>query len=207
MRRLLGGQAGSLLISVPSGHNLRPNINRRFRMIGQPVPVATFHTRRRNDALEGPNPFEWHDVQSADLFAGRTVVVLALPGAFTPACSETHLPGYEAAYDDLRAEGVDEVVCVSVNDAFVMFQWATSLGVEKVRMMPDGNGDFTRLMGMLVDRGAQGLGLRSWRYSMLVEDGKITALFEEPGKRDNPPGVPVDRSSAAVMLAHLRARG
>lgn len=176
-------------------------------MIGLPAPAATFHTRRRNAALGGTNPFEWHDVTSAELFSGRNVVVVALPGAFTPACSETHLPGYEAAYDDLRAAGVDEVVCVSVNDAFVMYQWAKSLGVEKVRMMPDGNGDFTRLMGMLVDRSAQGLGLRSWRYSMLVEDGTITALFEEPGKGDNPPGVPVNRSAAAVMLDHLRARG
>ena len=168
------------------------------------VPDVTFHTRVRNPALEGPNPFEWKDLTSDDIFKGRRVVLFALPGAFTPACSESHLPGYEAAYDEFRALGVDDVVCLSVNDAFIMFQWAKAQNIEKVRMLPDGNGDFSRLMGMLVDRSAQGMGLRSWRYSMLVEDCQIKAVFAEPGLRDNPTGVPVQNSGAATMLAHLR---
>lgn len=176
-------------------------------MIPQSVPQATFHTRVRNDALGGPNPFEWKAVTSADLFTGRRVVVFALPGAFTPACSESHLPGYENAIDDFRALGVDEVICLSVNDAFVMFQWAKAQNITRVRMLPDGNGEFTRKMGMLVDRSAQGMGMRSWRYSMLVEDGQITAFFPEPGFADNPPGVPVQVSDAGTMLAHLRGRG
>lgn len=174
-------------------------------MTPQTVPQATFHTRVRNDALGGPNPYEWRAVTSDDLFAGRRVVLFALPGAFTPACSDSHLPGYEAAMDDFAALGVDEVICLSVNDAFVMFQWAKSQGITRLRMLPDGNGEFTRKMGMLVDRSATGMGMRSWRYSMLVEDRQITALFAEPGFGDNPPGVPVQVSDAATMLAHLRA--
>ncbi|MCF8486415.1 MAG: peroxiredoxin [Rhodobacteraceae bacterium] len=172
-------------------------------MTPQSVPEATFHTRVRNEALGGPNPYEWKDVTATELFKGRRVVLFALPGAFTPACSDSHLPGYEAAMDQFRALGVDEVICLAVNDAFVMFQWAQSKAITQVRMLPDGNGEFTRKMGMLVDRSAQGMGMRSWRYSMLVEDGQITALFSEPGIRDNPPGVPVQVSDAGTMLAHL----
>lgn len=170
------------------------------------VPDATFHTRVRNPDLAGPNPFEWRDVTTEQIFAGRSVVLFAVPGAFTPACSESHLPGFEAAYDSFVAQGIDEVICLSVNDAFIMYQWSKALAITKVRMLPDGNGTFTRLMGMLVDRSAQGMGLRSWRYAMLVEDRQITALFAEDGMRDNPPGVPVLRSDAATMLAHLQGR-
>ncbi|WP_167647130.1 peroxiredoxin [Mameliella alba] len=172
-------------------------------MTPQRVPETVFHTRQRNEALGGDNPYEWKDVTSAELFDRQRVVLFALPGAFTPACSETHLPGYERHYDAFRARGIDRVICLSVNDAFVMHQWARAQGIEKVMMLPDGNGDFTRLMGMLVDRSAQGMGLRSWRYAMLVEDGEITALFAEPGVKDNPPGVPVKVSGAETMLAHL----
>lgn len=170
------------------------------------VPEAVFHTRVRNDALDGPNPYEWKDVTSDELFGGRSVVLFAVPGAFTPACSESHLPGYERLHDDLTAQGVDEVVCLSVNDAFVMFQWAKERGVEKITMLPDGNGEFTRKMGMLVERTAQGLGMRSWRYAMHVEDGAIKKLFVEPGFKDNPPGVPLEETSAEAMLDYLKAR-
>ena len=172
----------------------------------QLVPEVTFHTRVRNPALPGDNPFEWKTVTTKDVFAGKRVVLFALPGAFTPACSETHLPGYERLHDDFMALGIDGVICLAVNDAFVLYQWARARGIEKVGLLPDGNGDFTRLMGMLVDRSAQGMGLRSWRYSMLVEDGVIAKIFSEPGLRDNPPGVPVTLSNAETMLEHLRAR-
>jgi thioredoxin-dependent peroxiredoxin len=173
-------------------------------MTPQTVPETVFHTRVRNPALGGDNPYEWQAVSGGDVFAGRRVVLFALPGAFTPACSETHLPGYERHHDDFLALGIDEVACVAVNDAFVMGQWARGLGIGKVRMLPDGNADFTRRMGMLVDRSAQGMGMRSWRYSMLVEDRAIVTLFAEPGIRDNPPGVPVQVSDAGTMLAFLR---
>lgn len=168
------------------------------------VPDAVFHTRVRNDALGGSNPFEWKTMTSDDIFANRRVVLFALPGAFTPACSEAHLPGYEELHDALIAEGVDKVVCLSVNDAFVMYQWALSRDIRKVFMLPDGNGEFTRKMGMLVERTAQGMGMRSWRYSMLVEDRTIVKLFSEPGFSDNPPGVPLQVSGAETMLRYLR---
>ncbi len=174
-------------------------------MTPQFVPDAVFHTRVRNEALGGPNPFEWRDVTTAEIFASRNVVLIAVPGAFTPACSETHLPGYERAFDAFRALGVDEVACVSVNDAFVMQQWALWRGIERVRMLPDGNGEFTRKMGMLVERRNQGMGLRSWRYSAHVVDREIRRMFVEPGFRDEPPGVPVQVSGAEAMLEYLKA--
>jgi len=170
----------------------------------QLVPSVTFHIRVRNDALPGPNPFEWKDVTTTDVFACKRIVLFGVPGAFTPACSETHLPGFEEHYDEFKSLGIDQVICLSVNDAFVMFQWAKTLNVEKVFMLPDGNGDFTRLMGLLVQRTAQGMGLRSWRYSMYVEDGNIQKLFVEPGLRDHPTGVGVSVSDAKTMLTYLK---
>ncbi len=170
----------------------------------QTVPDSIFHTRIRNDAQEGPNPYEWKQLTTDDVFKDKKVVLFALPGAFTPACSESHLPGYEQNYDELIAAGVDKVICLSVNDAFVMFQWAKVQNISKVFMLPDGNGDFTRKMGMLVTRTANGMGLRSWRYSMFVDDRNIKKVFVEPGFKDEPPGVPVQQSDAKTMLAWLR---
>lgn len=169
------------------------------------VPDVTFKTRVRNEALGGPNPYEWRDVPSKNLFAGRNVVLFALPGAFTPTCSSTHLPRYEELYDEFRDLGVDEVVCLSVNDAFVMFQWAKAQGIEKVRLLPDGNAEFTRKVGMLVDKSNLGFGMRSWRYAMYVEDGEIVKSFVEPGYADNCPTDPFEVSDADTMLAWLRA--
>lgn len=148
----------------------------------------------------------WQGVHSDDIFKGRNVVLFGLPGAFTPACSESHLPGFEERHDEICNQGVDEVICVSVNDAFVMFHWAKALGIEKVQMLPDGNGDLTNNIGMLVSRSEQGLGRHSWRYSMLVCDGVIQKLLAEPGQRDNPPGVPVTISGAETMLEYLQGR-
>lgn len=175
-------------------------------MIANSVPQATFHTRIRNDALEGPNPYEWKVVTSQDLFSEQNVVLFGVPGAFTPACSESHLPGYETQYEAFAALGIDKILCLSVNDAFVMHQWARSQNIKKVTMLPDGNGEFSRKMGMLVERTAQGMGMRSWRYSMYVVDGTIEQLFVEPGFQDNPAGVPVTISDAGTMLDFLRSR-
>ena len=167
------------------------------------IPQVTFKTRVRDESVDGENPFRWQDVTSEDLFSHKKIVLFALPGAFTPTCSSTHLPGYEAQYDAFIKQGVDEVYCLSVNDAFSMFKWGKELSISHVKMLPDGNGDFSRLMGMLVKKDNLGFGLRSWRYSMLVEDGKITALFSEPGKMDNCPDDPFSCSDAQTMLAHL----
>jgi peroxiredoxin len=174
-------------------------------MIPQTVPDATFHTRVRVPEHAGDNPFEWKALTTRDIFEGKRIVLFAVPGAFTPACSESHLPGFERRHDDLSSTGIDQVICLSVNDAFVMYQWARALKIEKVFMLPDGNGEFTRKMGMLVDRSGQGMGMRSWRYSMLVEDGTILKLHAEPGFCDHPPGVPVTVSDADTMLGSIKA--
>ena len=168
------------------------------------VPNIVFKTRVRDESIGGDNPFRWQDVSTDDIFKGKSIVVLALPGAFTPTCSSTHLPGFEAKYDELKAKGVDEVYCVSVNDAFTMFQWSKNLQVEKVKMLPDGNGDFSRLMGMLVKKENLGFGDRSWRYSMHVVDGEIKKMFAEPGLMDNCPDDPFTCSDIDTMLDYLK---
>lgn len=170
------------------------------------APTVTFKTRVRNDALGGPNPFEWKDLSTDDIFKGKRVVVFSLPGAFTPTCSTSHLPRYEELYDEFKALGVDAVVCVSVNDAFVMYQWGKSQGAENVFLLPDGNGEFTRKMGMLVDKSNLGFGMRSWRYSMVVNDGEIEKLFVEPGYEDNCPTDPFEVSDADTMLEYLKSQ-
>lgn len=171
---------------------------------GGNVPQVTFKTRVRDESVAGENPFRWQDVTTDDVFKGKNIVVFALPGAFTPTCSSTHAPGYESKYDEMKALGVDEVICLSVNDAFVMYQWKKNLGLEKVFMLPDGNGDFSREMGMLVKKNNLGFGDRSWRYSMHVVDGVIKKMFVEPGFEDNCPTDPFEVSDADTMLAYLK---
>ena len=170
------------------------------------VPEVIFKTRVRDENVDDPNPFRWQDLGSSEIFAGKTVIVFALPGAFTPTCSSTHVPGFEQHYDALCELGVDEIYCLSVNDAFSMFQWGKQLGVEKVKMLPDGNTEFTSKMGMLVRKENLGFGLRSWRYSMLVEDGNISKLFSEEGQQDNYESDPFEVSDANTMLSYLRDR-
>lgn len=168
------------------------------------VPDVTFMTRVRDESVDGPNPFRWEPVTTADLFAGKKVVVFSLPGAFTPTCSSNHLPRYEELYSEFEEQGVDAIICISVNDAFVMFQWGKQVGSDKVFLLPDGNGEFTRKMGMLVDKSNVGFGMRSWRYSMLVDDCKIEKVFAEQDFGDNCPLDPFEVSDADTMLAHLK---
>ncbi len=168
------------------------------------VPNVTFKTRVRNDAIEGPNPFEWKDLSSDEIFKGKRVVLFALPGAFTPTCSTSHLPRYEELYDQFTAEGIDQIVCLSVNDAFVMYQWGESQKTKNVFLLPDGTGEFSRKMGMLVDKSNLGFGMRSWRYAMLVEDGEIVTMFSEEGFSDNCPTDPFEVSDADTMLGYLK---
>ena len=170
------------------------------------VPQIVFKTRVRDESVEGPNPFRWQDVTSDEIFKGKKVVVFALPGAFTPTCSSTHLPRYDELYDQFKAAGVDEVYCLSVNDAFVMYQWGQHLGVKNVKLLPDGSGTFTRQMGMLVHKDNLGFGLRSWRYSAFIEDGEVSKMFVEPGFDDNCPTDPFEVSDADTMLAYLRGQ-
>lgn len=171
---------------------------------GEVVPNITFKTRVRDESVEGENPYRWQDVTSDEIFKGRRVVVFGLPGAFTPTCSSTHLPGFEKKYEEVKAYGIDEIYCLSVNDAFVMFQWAKHQGIKNVKMLPDGSCVFTKAMGFLVDKDNFGFGDRSWRYSMVVNDGIIEKLFVEPGMADNCPNDPFEVSDVDTMLAYLK---
>ena len=157
---------------------------------GQSVPQVTFHTRHDH---------EWVDVTSDDIFKGKTVVVFSLPGAFTPTCSSTHVPRYNQLAPTFKKHGVDEIVCVSVNDTFVMNEWQREQHADNLRFLPDGNGEFSAGMDMLVDKEALGFGKRSWRYSMLVKDGVVEKMFIEPDL----PGDPFEVSDADTMLAHV----
>jgi thioredoxin-dependent peroxiredoxin len=177
-------------------------------MFNRLVPAVTFKTRVLDAGIEGPNPFRWQDVTSDDVFAGKRIVVFALPGAFTPTCTSEQCPAYESSYDAIRATGVDEVYCLSVNDAFVMFQWGKMLGLEKVKLLPDGAGHFTRRMGMLINKDHLGFGDRSWRYAMVVEDGRVVAWFEEPGINDDGSDAdPYSESAPDKVLGWLAEQG
>jgi len=157
---------------------------------GQNIPSVTFHTRQDND---------WLDVTTDELFNGKTVVVFALPGAFTPTCSSAHVPRYNQLLPAFKANGVDDVICISVNDAFVMNQWQEDQGAMDITFIPDGNGEFSQGMGMLVDKSDLGFGKRSWRYSMLVKDGVVEKMFIEADVE----GDPFDVSDADTMLHYI----
>lgn len=149
------------------------------------IPDVTFKMRVRDESIGGDNPYKWEDLNTKDMFLGKKVVVFSLPGAFTPTCSNEQCPAYEEMYDEFKAKGIDEVYCISVNDAFVMNKWFEHLEMKKVKPIPDGNGDFTGMMDMMVMKREHGFGPRSWRYAMIVDDGQITDMFEEAGKEDN----------------------
>jgi peroxiredoxin len=173
-------------------------------LIDMTVPNVTFKTRVRDESIGGDNPFKWYDLTTEELFKGKKVAFFSLPGAFTPTCSSTHAPGYDAKAEEFKSLGIDTIVCASVNDAFVMYQWAKHLGLKNIFMLPDGSGEFTRKMGMLVMKDNVGFGARSWRYSMVVDDGVIKKMFIEPGFSDNCPTDPFEVSDADTMLAYLK---
>ena len=157
---------------------------------GQKVPQVTFHTQQNN---------QWVDITSDELFAGKKVILFALPGAFTPTCSTTHLPRFNELAPVFTKEGIDSIICLSVNDTFVMNAWQGDQDADNITFIPDGNGDFSRGMEMLVDKAELGFGGRSWRYSMLVIDGVIEKQFIEPDL----PGDPFKVSDADTMLNHI----
>lgn len=159
---------------------------------GQRVPNVTFRVREGN---------EWRDVTTDQLFKDKTVVVFSLPGAFTPTCSSTHLPRFNELAPAFRANGVDDILCLSVNDTFVMNEWAKEQECENITLVPDGNADFTDGMGMLVDKQQLGFGKRSWRYSMLVKNGVVEKMFIEPEVE----GDPFEVSDADTMLDYINA--
>ncbi|GGE38044.1 peroxiredoxin [Actibacterium pelagium] len=170
---------------------------------GTKLPNVVFHTRVRDESIEGSNPFRWQDMSTEDYFKGKRVVLFSLPGAFTPTCSTYQLPGFENGFADFAAQGIDEIFCMSVNDSFVMNKWATDQKLENVKVIPDGSGEFTRRMGMLVRKDNLGFGLRSWRYAAIVNDGVIEAWFEEPGLSDNHGEDPYGVSSPETVMNWL----
>ncbi len=172
-------------------------------MIGRKVPSVTFHTRVRDESIGGDNPFRWQDKTSDDYFAGKRVVLFSLPGAFTPTCSTFQLPDFEKLAGDFAAKGIDEIYCISVNDTFVMNAWARGQDLKNVKVIPDGSGEFTRKMGMLVAKDNLGFGMRSWRYAAIVNDGVIEGWFEEEGFMDNAEDDPYGNSSPQNLLKNL----
>ncbi len=157
---------------------------------GKKLPDVTFKTREDHD---------WVEKTTTDIFGGKTVVVFSLPGAFTPTCSSSHVPRYNQLAPKFAELGVDEIICVSVNDAFVMNEWKLAQNADRITFLPDGNGDLTDGVGLLVGKEDLGFGKRSWRYSMLVKDGVVEKMFIEPQE----PGDPFQVSDADTMLKYL----
>jgi len=175
--------------------------------VGTTVPAVTFKTRVRDESIGGPNPFRWQDMTTDDYFKDKKVVVFSLPGAFTPTCSTYQLPGFENNAEDFYNKGIDAIYCISVNDSFVMNRWAATIraeGLQQVKVIPDGNGEFTEKMGMIVCKTHLGFGMRSWRYAMVVDNGVITHWFEEPGiNQDGSDSDPYGETSPENILSKL----
>jgi len=171
--------------------------------VGVKVPNVVFKTRVRDEAVGGPNPFRWQDMTSDDYFKGKRVILFSLPGAFTPTCSTYQLPGFEENFAKFQENGIDSIYCMSVNDSFVMNKWAEAQDVKNVNVIPDGSGEFTRKVGMLVRKDNLGFGLRSWRYAAIINDGVVEAWFEEPGLEDNHGEDPYGESSPENLLQFL----
>lgn len=167
------------------------------------IPNIIFKIRVRDESVGGPNPYRWSETSTADLFNSKRVVVFSLPGAFTPTCSTYQLPGFEQAYDQIRNLGVDEVYVISVNDAFVMNNWARQQEIKNIKTIPDGNGEFTRRMGMLIDKSNLGFGMRSWRYAAIINDGVVEKWFEEAGCMDNCEDDPYEVTTPENIVKYL----
>lgn len=180
------------------------NIKRIYLQEGQSAPKVKLQCRKRDSTVKGPNKFCWNEVNTKELYQDRRIIIFALPGAFTPTCSTTHLPGFEKNYDKIRRLGIDEIYCLSVNDAFVMFNWCKKLKVKKVQVLPDGNGLFTKKMGLLVHKNNLGFGKRSWRYAMIINNGIIEKMFIEKGLENNCVDDPFEISDANTMIKYLK---
>lgn len=167
------------------------------------IPDVVVHLRERDESIGGQNPYKWVRKTTGELFGGKKVIIFGLPGAFTPTCTNEQLPSFERMYEDFVAQGIDEVWCTSVNDAFVMNKWAKDLGIEKVKMLPDGSGEFAKGLGMLVDKSNLGFGKRSWRYAVVVDNCVIENWYDEDGYGDNCPDDPYDTSNPENVLKEL----
>ena len=186
--------------------NLSEHTQHSPSAVGTTVPMVTFKTRVRDDSIGGPNPYRWEDVTTQDYFGNKRVILFSLPGAFTPTCSTYQLPGFEDNFAEFQRLGIDAIYCMSVNDAFVMNAWARAQNIHNVQVIPDGNGEFTSALGMLVRKRNLGFGSRSWRYAAIVNNGEIEAWFEEPGRQDDCGTDPYSESSPENLLQYLRSQ-
>ena len=168
------------------------------------IANVIFRMRVRDDTITEGNPFRWENVTTADLVAGKRVIIFSLPGAFTPTCSIHQLPDFERMYDEFKAEGIDEIFCLSVNDAFVMNAWAKASGLKNVKVIPDGSALFTTFQHMDVRKDNFGFGVRSWRYAMIVDDMRVEKAFVEPGYGDNVDDDPYGETTPQNILAWLK---
>ncbi|RCL03335.1 MAG: Redoxin domain-containing protein [Candidatus Tokpelaia sp. JSC161] len=173
-------------------------------MIIRKIPDVTFHTRVHDTTVSGSNPFRWQDMTTDDYFANKRVILFALPGAFTPTCSTFQLPDFETLYPDFQKLGIEAIYCLSVNDAFVMNAWGKQQKIKNIILIPDGSGDFTRKMGMLVYKNNLGFGMRSWRYTAIINNKMIEHWFAEEGFSDNCDTDPYKVSSPQNLLKTLQ---
>ena len=172
-------------------------------MIGKKLPDATLKTRVCDEPVGGPNPYRWDRKATAHFFGGKRVALFSVPGAFTLTCSTYQLPDFERLTGAFKDAGIDEIYCISVNDAFVMDAWDKHQDLKTVKLIPDGSGEFTRRVGMLVDKNNLGFRMRSWRYAAIVNDGTIKAWFEEPSFSDNCDDDPYGESSPPNILEKI----
>ena len=164
------------------------------------VPNIVFKTRVKDE--EGK--FGWVDVTSMEYFGDKRVILFSLPGAYTPTCSTYQLPDFEKLAPEFKKIGIDDIYCMSVNDSFVMNAWAKSQNLQNVKVIPDGGGEFTRQMGMLVRKDPEGFGYRSWRYAVVINDGVVEKIWEEPGKQDDCPTDPYENTKPQDILKELK---
>ena len=172
-------------------------------MKGKKIPETIFNVRVRDDSIQGDNPYRWQHVSSNEIFSNKTVLLFSLPGAFTPTCSTFQLPDFEKLYSEFKNKGVDEIYCLSVNDSFVMNAWGKSQNLENVKLIPDGNGEFTRKMGMLVEKKNLTFGLRSWRYAALIKNKVVSDWFQEEGFEDNCESDPYEFTKPQYILEKI----
>lgn len=172
---------------------------------GQELPDVTFKTRVRDESIDGPNPYRWEEKTTADYFAGRRVILFSLPGAFTPTCSTYQLPGFERMAPEFADMGINNIYCMSVNDAFVMNAWAKDQNLQNVEVIPDGSGTFTEAVGLLVSKDNLGFGRRSWRYAMVVDDGVVEAFFRESGMTNDAEDDPYEFTSPESIMNYLKS--
>jgi len=168
-------------------------------MEGKQIPDTVFCTRI-------PDPWRWFPMHSGSIFKNHRVLVFSLPGAFTPTCTSYQLPEFDLHYDEIRQLNIDDVYCVSINDWFTMKAWFKELNIKKVSFLPDGNGDFTRHMGMLISKHNCGMGMRSWRYAMVVDNGIVEKMFVEEGMEDNSVEDPYNITNPKEIIEYLEKR-